>query len=893
MATDPSQERVDALLARIAEGEQPDPGATDAGEDATLRKAHALARLLDGVRRAASDSAEPTRSTAEPGAAREDRLGPYRLLRLLGEGGMGEVWLGERCDGQVEQRVAIKRVRGAARLSMLRHLLRERRILARLNHPNIAHFLGADVDADDEPYLVIEYVDGVALDQFCRERRAGLGERLRLFLAICAAVDHAHRHLVVHRDLKPANVLVTADGTPKLLDFGIARLIEDSGAGHTQTGLLALTPRYAAPEQFAGDEITPAVDQYALGLILHELLTGQLPTARLDGHVARIAAAIEAADPPPASSTMPTSADWPISAEAVRGDLDAVIARCLRREPLQRYGSVAELAADVRRHLADEAVLARGEARGYRLRRFLSRHRFAFALGSLALVAILAALVTALLQASRARVEAEAATAARDSAEAVNDFLTDMLSAPSDASRGANTRVAELLDIAAERVASDRSLNPAQRVAIHFVLARSYASLGRDDAGMAQAEAGLRLTESHPALRDSRLALLQQVAQIEALRCRPAAAERAINALRSEARALAAIAYEADAAVAAARVADCRDDFALQLQEAERAITMVRGRDNAFDTYAVAVEQAARAAFALGQADLAQQRLRDLLAQWPDRVELMPQWISTRHLLLQVTAARGDLAGAETIARENLARLEPRHGDGPHPATLGARGALASILFDRGDYPASLAESDVAIAHATALYGAESEEALMLIANRANTYKALGRYDEAEAGYRLVIATLTRAPGTPAGSETRLIHAFNLLELLNERQRYGEARAHGEPLLEEAERALGREHIVTLETRDALGVTALGLGDAALAEELHRAAFAAKQKVLGDDSPYTATARFRRGLALARLGRNDEAREEIASALATRRAALGADHPDTQAAERALAALPR
>jgi tetratricopeptide (TPR) repeat protein len=882
MATEPDDRQdLDALIARIADGRTLDAGITTS--DPALRRVQALGQMLDGVARAG----DLVQHAAPRASSRSDRLGPYRLLRLLGEGGMGEVWLAERCDGQVEQRVAIKRVRGAARLSMLRHLLRERRILARLNHPNIAHFLGADVDAEGDPYLVLEYVEGVALDAWCRQRQPTLGERLRLFLAICDAVEHAHRHLVVHRDLKPANVLVTADGTPKLLDFGIARLLEDSAPGETQTGVQALTPRYAAPEQFGGDEITPAVDQYALGLILHELLTGQLPLARSDGHVARIAAALEASDPPPASSTMLANAA--VAVDAVRGDLDCIIARCLRRDPLSRYASVTELAADVRRHLTGEAVLARGDAHGYRLRRFLRRHQVAVAMSGLALVAILASLVGALVQADRAQREARAATAARDSAEAVNDFLVDMLAAPMDAKRGADTRVSEVLDVAAERLAHESRLSTPQRIDLHGVLARSFASLGRDETAVAQAESGLALAGDDPSHRRARLALLQSLAQTEALRCKVAAAERAIARLRGEATTAAATIAVADAAVASARVADCLNDYARQRRDAEQALALTRDDPAAFETFAAATEQSAGAAFALGEAEVAQQILRDTLTRWPsDRAELASIWISLRHLLLQVTAARGDLAGAETIARENLAYLEPRHGSGPHPATLGVRSALGAILYDRGDYAGSLVANDMALAHASALYGADAEATLLILANRANTLKALGRHDEAEAGYRRVIDALRNAKDTPGGTETRLIHSFNLLELLNERRRFDEARTLGDALLAESERVLGREHIVTLETRDALGVTALGRGDAEAAEALHRAAFATKQKVLGDDSPYTATSRYRRGLALLALGRKAEARNEIGGARDALRNALGPDHPDTQAAERAL-----
>ncbi len=887
MPTEPKPDAAaDALFARIADREAIDRDALAAGADPALASALELARLLDGVARTAADPAPPPRRAS---SCKDTRVGPYRLLRLLGEGGMGEVWLGERCDGQIEQRVAIKRVRGVARLSMLRHLLRERRILARLSHPNIAHFLGADIDAEGEPYLVLEYVEGVALDCYCRERQLSLTERLRLMLAVCDAVAHAHRHLVVHRDLKPANVLVTAEGIPKLLDFGIARLLEDSGAA-THTGLAAMTPRYAAPEQFAGDEVTPAIDQYALGLMLYELLSGALPAERQDGNVVRIAAALESGDPPPASSAMKTDA---VQANEVRGDLDAIIARCLRRDPLTRYASVAELSADLRRHLAGEAVLARGDALVYRLRRFVSRHRLAFLGVGLALTAIVAALLGALDQARRAQREAAAAVAARDGAEAVNRFLTDLLAAPADAHRGADTRVADVLGAASARLARDDSLNLAQRIAIHGVLARGFDSLGQVDRAIAEAEAGLALAVDKREFRGQRLGLWELISRIESLRCRAEPAAAAIAALQREAAAATTIEPAADALVARALLAHCSGDHPAQLAAANQALALLGAAREPFDTYAAATEQAARAEFSGGETVAAERRLRDVLAQWPDQPRLLLFQVSLRHLLLQVVAARGELGEAEAMARQNLALLAPRHGVLPHPTLIATRSALAAILYDRGDYAAALTEGDAALADARALHGQNSEEALTILANRANVLKALGRFDEAEADYRGVIAALAQIESRPGGVETRLINAFNLLELLNERGRFDAAKGHGEALLAEAERVLGSEHIITLETRDALGVTAYGRGDVESAEALHRAALAGKRRALGEESPYTASTHLRLGLALAARGRHVEARSEVEAALATRRKVLGPDHPDTLAAAAALAQLQR
>jgi serine/threonine-protein kinase len=723
---------------------------------------------------------------------------------------------------------------------------------------------------------ITQGTDLISLADWLRHTGHGLDARLRLFLMLAEIVDRAHRDLVVFGHLCSPNILVAADGTLIL-------------RGEVERGHV-LPAHLAAPEQLVGGPLRPASDQYALGLILHELLTGHLPSARVEGQTARLTAAVTGEPAPLASQSISAAKPWPIRAGDVRGDLDAIVARTLERDPQARYASVAELMADVRRHVDGSPVLATGDTwRSGVAIPMARRQRTWWRITAFCGVLLLAALAYALIELRSARVQADAAAAAQVRAQAVSDTLVTLLTMPRDTTRGADPRVTELLDDSARQVAADATLSRDARLALHTLLARAYASLGRDEPALAQVELGLAQTGPHDA---TRLPLLQVNALIRSLRCQPAAAERAIQQLRDEADAHADASAEADAAVASARLADCRDDAATQQREAERALSLTRDRPDAFDTYAAASELLARAQFGQGDLDTAAHTLDDALARWPgDRPELFARQATLRHLLLQLSGARGDLATAERLARENLDAYLQRHGEAPHPSTITARSALASILYDRGELAASLAENDRALADSTAWHGPDSEPTLLIAANRANVLKSLGRHDEAEAEYRRTITALAKLPNAPDSGETRLIHSFNLMELLNEREHFRDAKTFGDKLLAEAERVLGRDHIVTLETRDALGVTALGLGDAATAEALHRAAFAAKQKVLGDDSPYTVTARHRRALALATLGRNDEARAELEAALATRRKVLGAEHVDTQATERALREL--
>ena len=338
-------------------------------------------------------------------------VGPYRLRALLGRGGMGEVWEAERADGQFEQIVALKLLkRGMDSAAVLTRFLRERQILARLEHPNIARLLDGGVAADGRPYLVLERVAGEPIQHWCRRRNSPVEERLRLMIAVCEAVDAAHRSLIVHRDLKPSNILVDTDGRVKLLDFGIAKLLtggEESEADRTRLEERVLTPAYAAPEQILGQPVTTATDVYALGVVLYELLAGQLPHRRDTGSALALAEEVERETLVRPSRIAAASGD----ARQLAGDLDTIVLKALAREPGRRYGGAAALADDLRRHLEGRPVLARPDRLGYRVGKFVGRHRVVVGAAALVLVALIGGIAVSLWQARIARLEAAKATA--------------------------------------------------------------------------------------------------------------------------------------------------------------------------------------------------------------------------------------------------------------------------------------------------------------------------------------------------------------------------------------------------------------------------------------------------------------------------------------------------
>ncbi len=384
------------------------------------------------------------------------RCGPYRLLRLLGHGGMGSVYLAERADGEVEQQVAIKLLRYGNQESGVRErFLRERQILATLNHPVIARLLDAGHTADGQPYLVMEYVDGSPIDGYAE--LLDLRTKLELFLAVCDAVTYAHRNLIVHRDLKPSNILVDREGRPKLLDFGIAKILDpDQSPEYTVTAFPALTPQYASPEQVRGEVITTASDVYSLGLVLYQLLTGRMPYDFPEATTAAIARTICEAEPNPPD---------------LGEDLKNILLMALRKEPARRYASVQHFADDIGRMLSDRPVLARPDTIRYRTVKFVRRHRMTVIAAGLALVFLIAGVLSTLMQAHKARMQRDFALRQLARAEAINNLNAFVLSdaAPS----GKPFTVDDLLG-RAERIVERQSGEPTSRVDLLTEIGRQY-----------------------------------------------------------------------------------------------------------------------------------------------------------------------------------------------------------------------------------------------------------------------------------------------------------------------------------------------------------------------------------------------------------------------------------
>jgi tetratricopeptide (TPR) repeat protein/tRNA A-37 threonylcarbamoyl transferase component Bud32 len=330
------------------------------------------------------------------------RIGPYRVVRELGRGGMGAVYLAERADGQYEQRVALKLIkRGMDTEQVLDRFRAERQILASLDHPNIARLLDGGSTEQGTPFFAMEYIEGDPIDAYADRKQLSVEERVQLFLQVCGAVAYAHQHLVIHRDIKPLNVLVTADGTPKLLDFGIAKVLHPDAdeATSTVTGMRLLTPEYASPEQVDGRHATTVSDVYSLGVVLYELLTGRSPYRPKSRTPIDVVEAVRTTDPERPSAASSTGK----LRKRLRGDLDTILLTALRKEPDRRYQSVDQLATDLRRHLDGRPVRARPDTFGYRAGKFVRRNRVAVAAGTLVALAMVAGTVATAYQARQAR----------------------------------------------------------------------------------------------------------------------------------------------------------------------------------------------------------------------------------------------------------------------------------------------------------------------------------------------------------------------------------------------------------------------------------------------------------------------------------------------------------
>ena len=595
-------------------------------------------------------------------------FGPYTLVSPIGHGGMGSVWLAERNDGRFTGHAAVKLLNAALLgRSAEKRFRREGTILARLTHPHIARLIDAGLSLTGQPYLVLEYVDGRPIDRYCNDKQSSVDERLRLFLDVQAAVAHAHANLIVHRDLKPSNVLVTEDGTVKLLDFGIAKLLEADNAGPgpvetklTHEGDVAMTPRYAAPEQLIGGPITTATDVYALGVVLFELLTGRHPTCVETQTSAEIVRAITEREPLRLSSAVrPRANDDDVQARAaargmaperlhrlLRGDLETILAKALKRNPAERYASVAAFADDLHRYLEQLPIAARGDAFGYRAAKFVRRHYPVLATAGvvIALVGALVVYHTVRVSTERDRAQQEATRSSK-----VSDLLIGLLTSgdPYRTPDSNDPDAQSPLDLAVQRIDKEMTGEPELQARMLTMIGRTYIRMG---------------------LLAKALPLLERALMIG--RATFPAGHRTLAQTLND---LGVLYREQGNLVSAEPL--LRESLAMRRR--------LLGPDD--KDVAVTLIELARVLIDTSHADEAEPAIRESLAIrrkvfGEEHRETATSKAELGRLLMQ----RGDLAGADPFLRQNVATTVHMLGAG-HPNSAAAKGTLAQLLLLEGD----------------------------------------------------------------------------------------------------------------------------------------------------------------------------------------------------------------
>jgi serine/threonine-protein kinase len=751
----------------------------------------------DGVLDAGVAAALPHLPAGADAAAPADgRAGPYRLLQVIGEGGMGAVFLAERSDDSYEQRVAVKLIkRGMDSVAIVRRFLRERRILARLSHPNIVRLVDGGMSTDGRPYYVMDHVEGESITVHAAKRRLAVEARVELLARVADAVAYAHAQLVVHRDLKPSNVLVDARGEPRVLDFGIAKLIEESGEQTmTGTGARVLSPAYAAPEQILGEPIGTPADVYALGLMLCELLTGRLPQARRSASAAQFAqdATREIVERPSAiaarASTQEIEALYgptvtPATlARRLGGDGDIIIAKALQREPARRYATAGAFADDLRRWMQGRPIAARAESGAYRARKFVRRHRVGVAATILVAVSLVAGLGIALWQAQHAREQAVRADAERANAE---------------------RQLARTERVKGYMLALFREQDPISRAKAK---ARSASQLIGD--GIVQIDATLA------AEPDLQAELLRDLGEIQ------------INLDDSKAGV---------ATLARAWELQKRQSGADSLAATETLVAYADGVYAAGDVKAAAPLVAA-----------AMTRLRELGAARGARMA------QAESVAAKLRLIEGDKEDAERLVRDAIDIVRELHG--PRSIELvGPLGTLGKVLHEGARFPEALAALHEAIGIVEDVGGADNARAALLHTSVADALRVQRKYDEAlpeyEAALRIERVQL------PAD---HIILGGTLIRLGDLQRRTGRFDAADASLAEAIgilSKTPGGQYAQALQFH---GNLARAQGRLDLAAQRYRASFEAFRAATGD-SVYTWLTALEVVSVLGELGRLDEA----------------------------------
>jgi eukaryotic-like serine/threonine-protein kinase len=798
-------------------------------------------------------------------------LGPtvpagYTLKRLLGRGGMGEVWLTEREHDGFAQAVALKLLhRDAWRQSERQARFRsERRILASLDHPHIARLYDGGTLPDGTPYLAMEYVDGERLDEWVARTRPGLRQLIRVLMTIARALQAAHQRLVVHRDLKPANILIDSYGAPKLLDFGIAKLLDDtSGAVETATGEQLLTPRYAAPEQIRGQAISTATDVYSFGVMAYELLTGTLPyTGDTHGTPALLRAIVDS-EPQRASNAPRANGDTGVAAAALRGDIDAILLKCLRKDPAARYRGAADLADDLDAFLHGRPVAARAGSRRYALSKFVSRHRYLVGSAALVLAVVLVSAVLLWRQLDATRLQRDAAEHQRDKAEQVTSFLVELLrSADPTRSRGEDISVRQALQRGAQTLDTRLAGHADTRAWLYAQLALIHAELGDPERSLALAQQALATAAEAKLDARERRAIGYAYAVAMVKSGRGAEVVDKLDALAKDAASAGDLLQASDAWLQLATIAQERRDSAQARAAAGRSSAILLQL--------------------LGVPDL-----QSALAI-PMRAEVEP--VLTRlTALAQIRCSTEVDARAEDLALSlctTTAALKRRVFPEDHPTHLVTAGTLANLAAMRGDQQTAMTMRQDVLTRTRKIYGESHTRTAYAQFNLALSIAATGDYGAAETQYRQALAILQQQLGVDHRST--LVVKNNLALLLIDHGDAREGLRLCRELLADRRRVLGESHPDVAQSLMNLASAEAATDALADAVEHSRQALAMYVDLLGADNHDSVLATYQLALREWQAGQLEQAQAHASQALAAYEKLT--EEPDERGATRFLLA---
>ncbi len=783
------------------------------------------------------------------------RIGLYRVLSVIGRGGMGLVYLAERADGKFEQRVAIKFLQSGYDHQLVgERVQQECRILASLEHPNIARVLDADFALGALPYFVMEYVAGQPMDHYCDQHKLSVRDRLRLLLPVCDAVQLAHQKLVVHRDLKPDNILVTAQGVPKLLDFGIAKVLSELPGIPAETMTHVLTPEYASPEQARGEAVTTATDVYSLGGVLYKLLTGVAPHQTGERSPMAMVQAIGCEDVCKPSEIR----------RGLSRDVDSILLKALHSDPKRRYRSVDQFAEDIQRLLEGKPVTARPDTVWYRAGKYVRRHILATSMGAAIVVLLAGFAVLQDIQLRKTRAE-------RDRANRITGFMTDMFKMPDPSeARGSKVTAREVLDKAAQNITSGLSKDQELQADLKFSMAGTYGGLGLYSQAHKLAQSALETRRR--ILGNENRKTLESQNQIAWLLDRENHYHEAESLIRQT--------ISTDQRVLGADdpvTLDAMDNLSLILgdlgrfpeqENVQRESVDLRSRISGAENPQTlqASSLLANSIYHQGRIGEAEAMYRELRAR---ELRVLgadaPETLATNVQLANSLGDLGRYAEAEDMYRQTLATQQRVLGP-EHPATLNTMEAFAASLYgDQNRVADAKTILEQAVEPLRRVQGPDHRDTLRVEEGLADIYSDEGQYAKAEQLFRQILTVEQRTLGSEHFDT--LLAQYNVAYVLLREGRYAEAEKLFRETLDTQTRVLGAENTDTLATKSSLAAVLVAEGDPREAEPMAREAFDAELKTHGMLHPDTLRALQVLGTALVRNRRYGEAQEMFTEAI--------------------------